>query len=105
MTVVAVAGLGTGTSNIPADAVAVIGNLTAVDYTGSGFLAIMPGGIAQGEGAGQYDSDSDPSSVNFIVGQAAIANSFICGLSDGQVQVFVAKSSSHFIIDITAYIE
>jgi hypothetical protein len=35
-----------------ADAVAIIGNLTAVAYTGSGFLAIMPGGIVVGTTAG-----------------------------------------------------
>lgn len=105
MTLVTIAGTGSGTSSIPADAVAVIGNLTAVGYTGPGFLSIMPGGIAQGEGVGQYDSDTDPSSVNFIKGQAAIANAFVCGLHNGQVQVFVAGHSSHFIIDITAYMQ
>jgi hypothetical protein len=102
---VPVAGRGTGTSTIPANAVAVMGNLTAVDYTGSGFLAIMPAGITLGTGATQYDTARDPSTVNFQVGQAAIANSFVCGLSNGQVQVYVAKSSSQFIIDITAYME
>jgi hypothetical protein len=106
MTLVTVAGVGTGTSNIPADAVAVIGNLTAAAYTGGGFLAIMPGGIVQGTGAGQYNHLADPSSVNFIVGQGAIANSFVCGLSgSGQVQVYVAGHSSHFIIDITGYMQ
>jgi hypothetical protein len=105
MTPVTIAGVGTLTSNIPADAVAVIGNLTAVAYTGAGFLAIMPGGIAQGTGAGQYNHLVDPSSVNFIVGQGAIANSFVCGLSGGQVQVYVAGHASHFIIDITGYMQ
>jgi hypothetical protein len=105
MNLVTVAGTGTGTSAIPADAVAVIGNLTAVGYKGSGFLSIMPGGIVQGEGAGQYDADTDPSSVNFILGQVAIANSFVCGLHNGQVQVFVAGHASHFIIDVTGYMQ
>ena len=105
MTLVTVAGVGTGTSNIPADAVAVIGNLTAAAYTGGGFLAIMPGGIVKGTGAGQYNPLVDPSSVNFIVGQGAIANSFVCGLHSGQVQVYVAGHSSHFIIDITGYMQ
>ena len=105
MTLVTIAGVGTLTSNIPADAVAVIGNLTAVAYTGGGFLAIMPGGIVQGTGAGQYNHLVDPSSVNFIVGQGAIANSFVCGLSGGRVQVYVAGHSSHFIIDITGYMQ
>jgi len=40
------------------------------------------------------------------VGQAAIANAFVCGLSTGgALQVYVAGSACHFIIDITAYIQ
>jgi len=101
-TKVTVAGVGAGTSNIPSDAVAVIGNLTAVNYTGSGFLAIMPAGVA-------FNPASDPSSVNFIVGQKAIANGFVVGLGTGadagKVQVVVAGHASHFIIDITGYMQ
>jgi hypothetical protein len=101
-TKVVVAPFGTGTSNIPADAVAIIGNLTAVNYTGSGFLAIMPAGVA-------YNPSTDPSSVNFIVGQVAIANSFVVGLGTGadlgKVQVVVAGHASHFIIDVTGYMQ
>jgi hypothetical protein len=103
--VVNIAGTGTGTSAIPADAVAVMGNLTAVGYSGAGFLAIMPGGIVAGTGAGQYNPAKDPSSVNFIVGQAAIANAFVCGLHNGQLQVFIGLQDAHFIVDITAYLQ
>ena len=105
VTSVAVAGTGSGASAIPSDAIAVVGNLTAVAYTGPGFLAIMPNGITIGTGAGQYNPNADPSSVNFIVGQGAIANSFVCGLNGGALQVYVGDKSSHFIIDITAYIQ
>lgn len=101
-TPVVVAPFGTGTSTIPADAVAIIGNLTAVNYTGPGFLAIMPAGVA-------YNPLTDPSSVNFIVGQVAIANSFVVGLGTGanagKVQVVVAGHASHFIIDVTGYMQ
>jgi len=97
-TAVTIAGTGTGASAIPADAIAVVGNLTAAAYTGGGFLAIMPAGTV-------YNPASDPSSVNFIVGQGAIANAFVCGLSGGSLQVYVAGHSSHFIVDITAYIQ
>jgi hypothetical protein len=97
-TVVTVAGQGTGAQAIPADAIGVIGNLTAVAYTGPGSLAIMPQGAT-------FNPASDPSSLNFITGQYAIANSFTCGLNNGQLQVFVGTSSSHFIIDITAYLQ
>jgi hypothetical protein len=105
MNLVTIAGVGLGTSNIPADAVAVIGNLTAAGYTGGGWLSIMPGGIVVGTGAGQYNPASDPSSLNFQVGQTAIANSFVCGLSGGRLQVYVGGHSSHFLIDITGYMQ
>jgi len=66
----------------------------------------MPAGITIGPGASQFSPTRDPSSINFIVGQAAIANAFVCGLSSGgALQVYVAGSASHFIIDITAYIQ
>jgi hypothetical protein len=94
-----------GASTLPLGTIAVVGNLTAVDYTGSGFLAIMPDGILIGTNPGDYNPASDPSSVNFILGQKAIANAFVCGLSFGVLQVYVAGHSSHFIIDITAYIQ
>jgi hypothetical protein len=100
-----IAGTGSGLSSIPFDAVAVMGNLTATGYGGPGFLTIMPGGIAIGTGVGQFNPAADPSSVNFIVGQAAIANSFVCGLNAGQLQVYVGLVASHFIVDITAYLQ
>jgi hypothetical protein len=99
-TTVTVAGRGTGPSLIPADAIAIAGNLTAVGYDQAGFLALIPAGVT-------YTPSSDPSSVNFITGQGAIANSFICGLgAGGAVQVFVATpGATHFIIDITGYFQ
>jgi hypothetical protein len=93
-TVVPIAGQGLNNSHIPGDAIAIMGNLTATQYTGSGFLALSPNGVAV-----------TTSSVNFIVGQGAIANGFIVGLAGGQVQVKVAGHSSHFIIDVTGYIQ
>lgn len=105
LTLVSIAGQGTGASTIPADAVAAVGNLTATAYTGGGWLAIMPAGITVGTGAGQFNPAVGPSSINFLTGQAAVANSFICGLGGGALQVYVAGSPSHFIVDITAYIQ
>jgi hypothetical protein len=95
-----VTGAGSGDSKIPADAIGVVGNLTATAYSGAGFLAIMPQGVA-------YNPATDPSSLNFILNQGAIANAFVCGLNpnNGQLQVYVGLHSSHFIIDITAYIQ
>jgi hypothetical protein len=94
ITHVSIAGTGSGASAIPVDAIAAVGNLTATDYTGPGFLTISPNGISVAT-----------STVNFQIGQIAIANSFICGLNGGSLQVFVGGHASHFIIDITAYIQ
>lgn len=95
----AVAGTGSGASSIPPDAIAVMGNLTAVGYAAGGFLTISPAGVTV-----------TTSSVNFITGQTAIANSFIVGLGTGvnfgKVQVFVSNNNaSHYIIDITGYMQ
>lgn len=105
VTNITVAPSGSGTSSVPANAIAVTGNLTAAAYTGGGFLTISPQGVS-------INPATDPSSVNFIVGQGAIANSFVCGLNpaNGQLQVYVGGPplpghSSHFIVDITGYIQ
>ena len=98
-TLVPIAGAGSGASSIPADAVAVMGNLTATQYTGSGFITLSPAGVTV-----------TTSSINFITGQGAIANGFVVGLATtgpnaGSIQVKVAGHASHFILDITAYIQ
>ena len=98
-TVIQIAGTGAGASSIPADAVAIMGNLTATQYTGTGFLTLSPAGVTVGT-----------SSINFITGQGAIANGFIVGLgtgvtNGGKIQVKVSGHASHFLVDITAYIQ
>ena len=96
-----VAGQGAGAQHIPADAVAVTGNLTAVGFSQNGFLTIFPAGAT-------YDPNHDPSSMNFSTGQYAIANSFVCGLTGGALKVYVGifgTSKANYIIDITGYIQ
>ena len=97
-TVVLAAGQGTLAARIPAAAVAMIGYLTATLYTGSGFMTISPAGVPAGT-----------STVNFITGQKAIANSFIVGLGTGanagKVQVTIEGHASHILIDVTGYIQ
>jgi hypothetical protein len=93
-----------GASTIPADAVGVVGNLTAVNFTNVGFLTIFPAGVA-------YNPSTDPSSLNLIPGAGAVANAFIVGLGSGgglssAVSVFIGSpGQSHFIIDITGYVQ
>ena len=87
-------------ATLPPDTIGIVGNLTAVNYNNVGFLTIMPKGVA-------YDPSTDPSSVNLISGSGAVANAFICGIgTSGSVTVFIGSpGSSHFIIDITGYIQ
>jgi hypothetical protein len=95
-----VAGQGSGASLIPADAVGVVGNLVAISYTSVGFLTIMPSGVP-------YNPATDTASVNFITGQGATGNSFAVGIgAGGGVDVFVGTpGTSHYVIDITGYIQ
>jgi hypothetical protein len=101
-----VAPSGTGASSIPADAIAVVGNLTAVGWNVSGWLTIFPAGVT-------YDPNADPSSMNFSGSAYAWANSFVVGLGTGttwggKVAVYVGTlggGSTNFILDITGYIQ
>jgi hypothetical protein len=95
ITVLGIIGSGVGDSFIPYDARGVVGNLTAVGYTGGGFLVISPAGVTVGT-----------SSLNFPTSGPAIANAFVCGLnSSGQLQIKVAGHSTHILLDITGYIQ
>jgi hypothetical protein len=101
-----IAGAGTGPSSIPADAVAVVGNITAVGWNQSGWLTIFPAGTT-------YNPNADPSSMNFSGSAYAWANGFVAGLGTGatwggKVAVYVGilgSGSTNFIIDITGYIQ
>jgi len=98
-----VIGLSAGT--IPTDAIAVVGNITAVGWNFSGFLTIFPAGVS-------YNPNTDPSSMNFSGTAYAWANSFTVGLGTGvnagKVSVYIgvfSSGSTNFIIDITAYVQ
>ncbi|HET7467793.1 MAG TPA: hypothetical protein VFL29_14135 [Candidatus Dormibacteraeota bacterium] len=90
---------------IPADAIAVVGNITAVGWNLNGFLTVFPAGVS-------YNPNTDPSTMNFSGSAYAWANSFVVGLGTGgnagKVSVYVGtfgSGSSNFIIDITAYVQ
>lgn len=92
--------------NIPADAIAVFGNLTAVGGAQGGFMAIHPAGVA-------YDPANDPATFNFSA-NGVTSNGFFCGLgtgsgvNHGKISVYIGVSGSskaNFIIDITGYVQ
>jgi hypothetical protein len=78
-------------SGVPAQAVAVSGNLAITQGDGAGFATIWPEGAWPGT-----------ANINFT--SADISNSFICRLS-GSGSVSVASSATaHVVIDIAGYI-
>ncbi len=90
---------------IPADAIAVTGNITATGWNLNGFLTIFPAGVL-------YNPNADPSTMNFSGTAYAWANSFVVGLGTGgnagQVSVYTGtfgNGHTNFIIDITGYIQ
>jgi len=93
----------TGTKGIPADAIGIVGNLTVVDYTGAGYIAIFPGGLAW----------PGNSSVNFGPPFAASgwANFFVVGFGSGadagKISLYLSSNGikSHAVVDVLGYLQ
>jgi hypothetical protein len=84
-----------GSNGIPANAVGLVGNLTATGYGASGYLAIFPGGTAW----------LGKSTVNFSPASSAWANAFVVLFgSSGNVSVYMG-ATSHVIIDVTGFLQ
>lgn len=81
-----------GTCGIPANALAIVGNLTAASPGGSGHFSLYP--------AGAYNTTS---TLNFNAGQTR-ANNFRAGLSgSGEVSIFAGTTTTHAILDVVGY--
>ncbi len=83
-----------GEANIPADTTAVVGNLTAVDSTGGGYLTVYSSGTAP-----------TTSDVNFGIGTTD-ANMVISGLtSSGTVNIANGSGSDsiNVLVDVSGY--
>jgi hypothetical protein len=86
----------TGSNNIPDDAIALVGNLTAAGYTGQGFAAIMPTGST-------FSPSSSPSSLNYGPPTYAWANAFQVALgAAGTFDIYVS-ATTHIIVDVVGY--
>lgn len=82
-----------GTNGVPADATAVVLNLTAVKPTASGYLTAFPAGAAR----------PVASNLNFGPG-AVLANSVTVGLgTNGSIDLFNYAGSTHVVIDIAGW--
>jgi hypothetical protein len=92
-----------GSNGIPADAIGIIGNITAVAYTSGGFLTMFPAGVTR----------PVVSSVNFSGTFFAWGNHFTVGFGSGanagQVSIYIglntAPDTCHVIVDVFAVIQ
>ena len=85
----------TGLGGIPADAGAVVLNVTAVGYASNGWLTLFPSG----------QPVPATSTVNFDSDQYAIANNAIVKIgSGGYVCVNAGNAAAHAILDATGYV-
>jgi hypothetical protein len=89
-----------GVGGVPADAIAIFGNLTAVFPTYSGWLTIFPSSLA---------TPPVVSNVNFGAG-GVFPNSVFVGLSDGSCKVYLGagggqSGNTNFILDIFGYVQ
>jgi hypothetical protein len=77
---------------VPADAVAVVGNLAVTQEAGIGFATIWPSGPWPGT-----------ANINFAAGLDT-SNSFTAGLSPTGTVSIAASNTTHVVIDITGYV-
>ncbi|WP_051966742.1 N-acetylmuramoyl-L-alanine amidase [Kitasatospora mediocidica] len=87
-----IAGASTSTGSVPADATAVVLNVTATNATSSSFVSVYPFGQAR----------TSASNLNFTVGQT-IPNLVVVPVSNGKVSFYNFAGSVDLIADITGY--
>jgi len=93
----------TNSNGLPPDAVGIVGNLTAVGFTGAGFITIFPAGVAV----------PPTSSVNFAPPFASTGWANACtvgfgtGANAGKISIRLSNNgiTSHVILDVTAYLQ
>ncbi len=85
-----------GVNGIPADAIGVFGNLTALSPAADGFLNMYPSGTALGQ----------VNTLNYTRGVSALSNHAMVALgSNGKVTVFVSQNgSTNFLFDVQGYL-
>lgn len=76
---------------VPADATAVVMNVTSVASTGDGYVAVVPSGVTP-----------TVSSVNHLPTQD-VSNRTTVPLSGGKVDVLVAGGSAHVVLDVVGW--
>jgi sugar lactone lactonase YvrE len=82
-----------GVCGIPADAAAVVANVTAVGPLTDGWLALWPAGTTWG----------GTSTMNYRIGRTRANNAVIPLSNDGMVSVLNSGGPQHLILDVTGY--
>jgi len=93
----------TGTHGLPPDAIGIIGNLTAVNYTNLGYVTVFPGGLPW----------PGTSSLNFAppFQSTGWANAFTVGFGTGanagKISIRLSDNgiTSHIVLDVTGYLQ
>jgi len=93
----------TNTNGLPPDAVGIVGNVTAVGYTGPGYITVFPAGVPT----------PITSTVNFAppfqsTGWAnACTVGFGTGANAGKISIRLSNNgiTSHVILDVTGYLQ
>jgi subtilisin family serine protease len=81
-----------GSVGIPADAEAVVLNVTVTDPQASGFVTVYPCG----------GSLPTASNLNFIAGQT-VPNAVVAGVGAGGAVCFYSMSATHLVVDVNGY--
>lgn len=80
--------------SVPTGALAMIGNVTVTQTTGSGFLTLFPQGAPL----------PNTSTINYVGGQT-VANATTVGLSSsGRITIYAANQGAYVILDVAGYI-
>ncbi len=83
-----------GRGSVPANATAVIANVTAVDPTAWGFLSVWPAGAAQ----------PTASNLNFLAGQT-VPNLVMIKLgAGGAISIANGPGATHVLVDVMGYV-
>lgn len=85
---------GRGTPEVPADAAAVVLNVTAVTPPANGWVTVFPCG----------DPQPTASNLNFIPGRS-VPNSVLVGVGTGGKVCIYNSSASHLIVDVVGVLE
>ena len=81
-------------AGVPADAAAVVLNVTVTDALGSGFVTVWPCG----------ESLPTASNLNFVAGLTRFRIAVVVPVSaSGEVCLFAAESATHLIADLNGY--